>query len=213
MHSRGWRPWCGRSISSPPLKRSTHRTRAWWACSTNASRRPPNCWPTRALGWVPSPLWSLQPGGNVRRAPAYRAGAQANRWGESAISHLGIEGCPRQACQSGDFFPAHYAEFLKSVHKPSFRLVGLTFILGPTRAGGRASYWVPKLRLHGLSACRGGPTSTSTRSSFASIQRPTASTSSSQFVRRVEAVEGVEGHLHCPRAGGDAHSCGGANRP
>ena len=35
------RPWSGRSTGSPLLRRSTHSTAAWWACSTNASPRPP----------------------------------------------------------------------------------------------------------------------------------------------------------------------------
>ena len=48
-------PWVATMVRTVYQQRSKHSMRAGWACSTNASSRPPNCWPTWARISSPSP--------------------------------------------------------------------------------------------------------------------------------------------------------------
>ena len=55
----------------------TRSTRVWWACSTNASREPPNCWPT--------------PGPDILAFTAFPVAHWKQIWSNNPQEHLNKE--------------------------------------------------------------------------------------------------------------------------
>ena len=101
-------PWVATMVRTiyqqPPRRRSTRSTRAWWACSTSASRRPPNCWPTWArISW-PSPPSPRPTGGRSGRTT--RRSASTRRYGDAPMSWASSPTALRSAGSSGQSSPS-----------------------------------------------------------------------------------------------------------